>query len=156
MDPYALNDDGTAKDAEAFRNALRADPTRMAALEKEDEVKRIVLGDDLHAFQELIKSVYQVRPCLRPKHQGTPLAASWAGSSSARASAAVLAAPRAGLKAVLVKRTPCAELRPRTLLPAPAALSACLGDLASSAAGQRPTRRLRPLPRRLRRSAPSG
>jgi hypothetical protein len=154
MDPYALNDDGTAKDAEAFRNALRADPTRMAALEKEEEVKRIVLGDDLHAFQELIKSVYQVRPCLR--HQGTPLAASWAGSSSARASAAVLAAPRAGLKAVLVKHAPCAELRPLTLLPASAALSACLGDLASSAAGQRPTRRLRPLPRRPRRSAPSG
>ena len=59
-DPFALNDDGTAKDPVAFREALRADPVKMEALEKEPEVAAIVLGEDVHAFQELIKSVYQV------------------------------------------------------------------------------------------------
>jgi hypothetical protein len=60
MDAYALNDDGTAKDPVAFREALKADPAKMEALEKEPEVANIVLGDDVNAFQELIKSVYQV------------------------------------------------------------------------------------------------
>ena len=60
-DPFALNDDGTAKDPAAFREALRADPVKMEALEKEPEVAAIVLGEDVNAFQELIKSVYQVR-----------------------------------------------------------------------------------------------
>ena len=53
-DPFALNEDGTARDPAAFREALRADPVKMEALEK------VVLGEDEHAFQELIKSVYQV------------------------------------------------------------------------------------------------
>lgn len=60
-DPYAMNDDGTAKDPAAFRAALRADPVRMEALEKEPEVAAVVLGEDENAFQELIKSVYQAR-----------------------------------------------------------------------------------------------
>lgn len=60
-DPFALNDDGTAKDPAAFRAALRADPVRMEALEKEPEVAAVVLGEDENAFQELIKSVYQAR-----------------------------------------------------------------------------------------------
>ncbi|KAG7668758.1 hypothetical protein Ndes2526B_g03616 [Nannochloris sp. 'desiccata'] len=57
-DPYAINDDGTPKDAVAFRDALKADPKKMEALEQEPEVLKIVVGDDIHAFQELIKSVY--------------------------------------------------------------------------------------------------
>lgn len=32
-EPYALNDNGSAKDPKAFREALRADPHRMAALQ---------------------------------------------------------------------------------------------------------------------------
>ena len=60
-EPYALNDDGTAKDAKAFREALRADKEKMEALKEEPDVLKVVLGDDLYAFQELIKSVYQVR-----------------------------------------------------------------------------------------------
>jgi hypothetical protein len=60
-DPFALNDDGTSKDPAAFRESLRADPIKMEALEKEPEVAAIVLGEDVNAFQELIKSVYQVR-----------------------------------------------------------------------------------------------
>lgn len=58
-DPYAMNDDGTAKDPVAFREALKADPAKLEALEKEPEVYKIVLGEDVNAFQELIKSVYQ-------------------------------------------------------------------------------------------------
>lgn len=59
-DPYALNDDGTAKDPAAFRAALKADPAKLEAIEKEPEVAEVVLGNDDHAFQELIKSVYHV------------------------------------------------------------------------------------------------
>lgn len=60
-DPYALNDDGTAKDPVLFKQALLSDPSKMEALQQEPEVLQIVTGDDVHAFQELIKSVYQVR-----------------------------------------------------------------------------------------------
>ena len=59
-DPYAVEDDGTPKDPKAFQSALRADSTKMATLEDEAETKAIVLGDDMHAFQELIRGVYQV------------------------------------------------------------------------------------------------
>lgn len=59
-DPYALNEDGTAKDPVAFKKALEADPQKMQALEKEPEILKIVQGDDIHAFQDLIRSVYQV------------------------------------------------------------------------------------------------
>jgi hypothetical protein len=64
-DPYALLEDGSAADPAAFREALRADPAKMEALEAEPEVARVVLGDDVDAFQELIKSVSQVRCALR-------------------------------------------------------------------------------------------
>lgn len=59
-DPFALNEDGTAKDPVAFQAALRADPAKLEALEKEPEVAQIILGDDINGFQELIKNVYQV------------------------------------------------------------------------------------------------
>lgn len=59
-DPYDLNEDGTAKDPVAFREALRNDPEKMRALEEEPDVKSVVLGDDIHAFQELIKNAYHV------------------------------------------------------------------------------------------------
>ena len=35
----------------------------MAALEKEPEVAKIVLGDDIYAFNDLMKSVYEVHSC---------------------------------------------------------------------------------------------
>ena len=44
--------------------ALRDDPAKMAALEKEPEVGKIVLGDDIHAFNQLMKSVYEVGAAL--------------------------------------------------------------------------------------------
>lgn len=59
-DPYALNEDGTAKDPAAFQKAVREDPAKMEELEKDPEVAKIVLGEDTSAFQELIKNVFQV------------------------------------------------------------------------------------------------
>ena len=55
-----LNDDGTARDPAAFQQALRSDPVKLAALEKEPEVAKIILGEDTYAMQELLKSVYEV------------------------------------------------------------------------------------------------
>ncbi len=70
--PYALNENGSARDPVAFREALRADPQRMAALHAEPEVEAVVLGDDNVAFQELLKDVYQVCTptlwCLLPRN----------------------------------------------------------------------------------------
>lgn len=60
-DSYALNDDGSPKDPKAFQQALRGDAAKMIALQEEPETLRVVLGDDMHAFQELVKGVYQVR-----------------------------------------------------------------------------------------------
>lgn len=59
--PYALNEDGTPKDPVAFQTALRNDKEKLAALEEEPETLKIVLGDDMHAFNELIKGVFQAR-----------------------------------------------------------------------------------------------
>ena len=59
--PYGLNENGSAKDPVAFRDTLRADPQRMAALQTEPEIAAVVLGDDTAALQELLKDVYQVR-----------------------------------------------------------------------------------------------
>ena len=59
--PMALNEDGTAKDPVAFQSAIKADPVRLAALEKEGpEVGKIVLGSNINALQELLKSVHAV------------------------------------------------------------------------------------------------
>ncbi|BDA50802.1 hypothetical protein COCOBI_17-0200 [Coccomyxa sp. Obi] len=58
-EPYALNEDGTAKDPKAFQQALKDDAEKMEALKEEPDTLKIVMGDDMHAFQELIKGVYQ-------------------------------------------------------------------------------------------------
>jgi hypothetical protein len=57
--PYDLNEDGSAKDPAAFIEALKADPSKMEALEAEPEVAKVVLGGDLNEFQELLKSIYK-------------------------------------------------------------------------------------------------
>lgn len=62
--PYALNEDGTPKDPTVFQTALRNDKEKMAALEEEPDTLKIIMGDDMHAFNELIKGVYQVRSSL--------------------------------------------------------------------------------------------
>merc|ERR1712003_350239 len=56
---FRLNDDGTAVDPIAFRNALRADPKKCRQLEDEDpEMAEAVLGEDTDALQEVLKSIY--------------------------------------------------------------------------------------------------
>ena len=60
-DPFAMNEDGTAQDPAAFKDALKADKAKMDALKEEPEVMQIIEGDDMNAFQELLRSVYQVR-----------------------------------------------------------------------------------------------
>lgn len=57
--PFALNEDGTAKDPKAFQEALRSDERRMEMLQKEPDVAKVVLGDDMQAFQELLKEAYK-------------------------------------------------------------------------------------------------
>ena len=103
-DPYALLEDGSAADPAAFREALRADPARMEALEAEPEVAKVVLGDDVDAFQELIKSVSQVR-CARRRARGGR-----AQRASARARSLVVDSG----SAVCAR---CARGRARALLP---------------------------------------
>lgn len=60
-DPYAIHADGSARDPAAFRQAVRGDEEKMKALQSEPEVLKVVQGDDLQAFQELLKTVYSVR-----------------------------------------------------------------------------------------------
>lgn len=58
--PYATNPDGSAKDPAAFQKAVLADADKMKALEAEPEVVKVVKGQDLQEFQELLKTVYAV------------------------------------------------------------------------------------------------
>lgn len=60
--PYATQPDGSAKNAAAFQKALLEDADKMKALESEVEVLKIVKGQDLQAFQKLLRTVYAVRP----------------------------------------------------------------------------------------------
>lgn len=57
---YDTLDDGTPKDPKAYQAAIRADTEKMTMLDEDPESKVIVLGDDMHAFQELIRGAYQV------------------------------------------------------------------------------------------------
>ena len=99
-DPYALLEDGSAADPAAFREALRADPAKVEALEAEPEVAKVVLGDDVDAFQELIKSVSQVRCARRRARAGVEHSAparARAASLSILAALSVRAAHAVGL-----------------------------------------------------------
>ena len=58
--PYASNPDGSAKDPAAFQKAVLGDANKMKALEAEPEVLKVVKGQDLQQFQELLKTVYAV------------------------------------------------------------------------------------------------
>ena len=57
---YDTLEDGTPKDPKAYQAAIRADAEKMEMLDEDAEAKAIVLGDDMHAFQELIRGAYQV------------------------------------------------------------------------------------------------
>ena len=58
--PYASNPDGSAKDPAAFQKAVLGDANKMKALEAEPEVLKVVKGQDLQQFQELLKTIYAV------------------------------------------------------------------------------------------------
>ena len=60
-DPFALAEDGTARDPEGFQAALRADPAKLALVMEEPEDRRsVLLGDDTVAFQALLKAAVKV------------------------------------------------------------------------------------------------
>jgi hypothetical protein len=56
-----LNEDGTAKDPEKYKEMLRSDPERWKLVIENPETSAIILGDDIDAFQELLKSAVEVR-----------------------------------------------------------------------------------------------
>ena len=60
LNPFALNTDGTACDPAAFQLALKNDAAKMKALQSEPDVLQIVLGDDIPAMQNMLRSAYQV------------------------------------------------------------------------------------------------
>ena len=58
--PFEIHVDGSAKDPIAFRDALRRDETKMSSLKKDERAYNIVVGDDIEAFQSLLKETYAV------------------------------------------------------------------------------------------------
>lgn len=57
---FDLAADGSAKDPQAFRSAIRSDAAKMAELEKDPQLAAVLLDGDLAAMQELLRSTYQV------------------------------------------------------------------------------------------------
>lgn len=57
-DPFAHNEDGTAKDPIAFRDALMADPDKLAEIENDKELAANLLGDDTAKIQATLKKIY--------------------------------------------------------------------------------------------------
>lgn len=62
-DPLAYNEDGSAKDPIAFRDALMADPEKRAAIEQDKELAAVLLSDDTAKIQDVLRRLYaqQVR-----------------------------------------------------------------------------------------------
>ncbi len=61
-DAFARNEDGTAVDPRAFQKAIREDPVRLEEASKDPEVAKVLLGEDMNALQELLRSYHLVRP----------------------------------------------------------------------------------------------
>ncbi|XRB13156.1 hypothetical protein RI054_05g29930 [Pseudoscourfieldia marina] len=55
--PFARNKDGTAKDPKAFQDALKRDAEKLQMIEQDPELAKVLLGDDMDAFQETLKMV---------------------------------------------------------------------------------------------------
>jgi len=55
--PYALNDDDTAKDPVAFREALAKDVGKLKDIEKDEALAKALLGEDTGAMQEALKKL---------------------------------------------------------------------------------------------------
>mmetsp|Transcript_15612 Transcript_15612/g.39803 ORF Transcript_15612/g.39803 Transcript_15612/m.39803 type:complete len:112 (-) Transcript_15612:409-744(-) len=59
-DPFQRNEDGTAKDPKAFQDAIRSDPVRLEEASKDPETAKVLLGEDMNAFQELLRAYWHV------------------------------------------------------------------------------------------------
>mmetsp|Transcript_13614 Transcript_13614/g.18672 ORF Transcript_13614/g.18672 Transcript_13614/m.18672 type:complete len:128 (-) Transcript_13614:116-499(-) len=57
---FDVNEDGTAKNPIAFRQALREDTEKIKIIEEDPQLAEALLGDDTNAMQEVLKSVYQM------------------------------------------------------------------------------------------------
>mmetsp|Transcript_11048 Transcript_11048/g.27953 ORF Transcript_11048/g.27953 Transcript_11048/m.27953 type:complete len:90 (+) Transcript_11048:130-399(+) len=57
-DAFARNEDGTAVDPRAFQKAIREDPVRLEEASKDPEVAKVLLGEDMNALQELLRSYH--------------------------------------------------------------------------------------------------
>mmetsp|Transcript_15610 Transcript_15610/g.39794 ORF Transcript_15610/g.39794 Transcript_15610/m.39794 type:complete len:90 (-) Transcript_15610:327-596(-) len=57
-DPFQRNEDGTAKDPKAFQDAIRSDPVRLEEASKDPETAKVLLGEDMNAFQELLRAYW--------------------------------------------------------------------------------------------------
>jgi hypothetical protein len=58
-DPLAFNEeDGTAADPLAFRDAIMADPDKRAALQEDKELFQALSGDDTARIQACLKKLY--------------------------------------------------------------------------------------------------
>lgn len=60
MDAFAFTPDGQAKDPKAFQEALKSDTDRLSEINKDPELAGVLLGDDVQALQQLLKSAYEV------------------------------------------------------------------------------------------------
>lgn len=66
MDPFALKDDGSAKNPAAYREALAKDPARVKALAAADPaLSAALLGDDANAMQAMLRKARSHRACAR-------------------------------------------------------------------------------------------
>jgi len=55
--PYALNEDDSAVDPAAFREALARDPEKLKSIERDEELAKALLGEDTGVMQEALKKV---------------------------------------------------------------------------------------------------
>lgn len=58
---YLLNADGTARDPKAFQAALRKDQAKLDVLRSEPETLAVMIGDDIPALQNMLKSAFEVQ-----------------------------------------------------------------------------------------------
>lgn len=55
--PYALNEDDSAVDPVAFREALMQDAEKLKSIEQDEELAKALLGEDTGTMQEALKKL---------------------------------------------------------------------------------------------------
>ncbi|CEG01988.1 unnamed product [Ostreococcus tauri] len=58
--PYALNEDDSAVDPVAFREALMNDAEKLKHIERDEELAKALLGEDTGTMQEALKKVMAI------------------------------------------------------------------------------------------------